>query len=39
MDNYSRGQILYDYVRLIDAKEPKFFSRKCSGMVCKNTLI
>ena len=35
----SRGQLLYDYVRLIEAKEPKFFlAENVPGMVCKTHL-
>lgn len=32
----SRGQLLYDYVRLIEEKKPKFFlAENVPGMVCK----
>ena len=35
----SRGQLLYDYVRLIESKEPKFFlAENVPGMVCKTHL-
>ena len=35
----SRGQLLYDYVRLIEEKKPKFFlAENVPGMVCKTHL-
>lgn len=37
--NDSRGKLLYDYVRLIKQKEPKFFlAENVPGMVCKTHL-
>ena len=37
--NDSRGQLLYDYVRLIESKKPKFFlAENVPGMVCKTHL-
>lgn len=37
--NDSRGQLLYDYVRLIESKKPLFFlAENVPGMVCKTHL-